>query len=301
VSESEAQGLGTGGALAVVPSINVAGCSDVGKVRAHNEDAYLIATLQRSMAVHDSSLSDAANRWFASNGLGTLLVVADGMGGHDKGDVASQMAVRTIADYALNVMPWVTQQANPQPQGFQGNHETLTGIRTQLSNAVLTGDANIRQASSGTESTLKMGTTLTLAYVIWPRLYVVHVGDSRCYLYRLGQLSRLTKDHTLAQQIMDQGYPGVDASSHLHDMLWNSLGGSDELPSPQALRYDLCQGDVLVLCSDGLTKHVDEAQLLATLATRAAPKDLCRSLVDQANAAGGTDNVTVVIAQVELR
>ncbi|MDX2052699.1 MAG: protein phosphatase 2C domain-containing protein [Polyangiaceae bacterium] len=296
MSESQVGSPGATGTVSV-PTIVAAGCSDVGRVREHNEDAYLIATLQRSMAVHDSSLSDAANRWFASNSLGTLLVVADGMGGHDKGDVASQMAVRTIADYALNVMPWVTQQVSTEPS-FRNAHETLTGIRAQLSNAVLTGDANIRQASAGTKSSLKMGTTLTLAYAIWPRLYVVHVGDSRCYLYRGGKLSRLTKDHTLAQQIIDQGYPGLDASSHLHDMLWNSLGGSEDLPSPQAARYDLLPGDTLLLCSDGLSKHVNEAQIAAALATAQAPDELCRGLVAQTNAAGGSDNVTVVIARV---
>jgi protein phosphatase len=244
------------------------------------------------MVVHDAS-PEAARGWVAGEAAGTLLVLADGMGGQGSGDVASRVAVNTIAGYLLNVMPWATARVG-ESTGRE-SVPSLVGVREQLSSALVAGDSTVKAA--GVESgSPRMGTTLTMALVHWPILYVAHVGDTRCYLWRRQQLSRLTTDHTVAQQIAEFSPEPVDPASTFHNMLWNSLGGSEQLPKPQVVKAQLDAGDLLLLCSDGLTKHVTDAEIAGVLASPEPNAARCARLVDRANAAGGTDNVTVVIA-----
>lgn len=270
-----------------------AGLTHPGRVRATNEDAYLIATLQRSMLVHDAS--PVARGWFTGESAGTLLVVADGMGGQGGGDIASQVAVSTVVNHLLNCMPWAT--ARLAPSSPPAHSPSLPGVRDQLMSALVEGDSTVRVA--GAQSGVpQMGTTLTLALVLWPVAYVAHVGDSRCYLMRDGQLSRLTTDHTLAQKLSEVSPNSVDATSRLHHILWNSLGASDDLPQPEIQKLALQAGDSLLLCSDGLTKYVSDQQLARMLSGEASAEQRCAMLVERANAAGGADNITAVIAQI---
>jgi protein phosphatase len=146
-----------------------------------------------------------------------------------------------------------------------------------------------------------MGTTLTMAFIAWPVLYVAHVGDSRCYLFRSGTLSRLTTDHTVAQQMLDEGIRTADPESQWHHVLWNSLGGSEQIPKPEIAKLELAPGDTVLLCSDGLTKHIGDDEIAATLGAHQTSAALCARLIERANAEGGTDNVTVVIASAEPR
>jgi protein phosphatase len=280
------------GSTATAPEsqwIDAAGLTNVGRVRAENEDAYLIATLRRSMVVHDAS-PEAAHGWFPGGSAGTLLVVADGMGGQGGGDIASRTAVNTVASYLLNVMPW----AGP-PAEVAANRASSPDVRGQLSWALVVGDSTVRTAGSRT-ATPHMGTTLTMAFVLWPVLYVAHVGDSRCYMLHAGKLSRLTTDHTVAQKVAESAAGPVAPTSQLNDVLWNSLGGSEQLAQPQIVKVGLELGDVLLLCSDGLTKHVDDGQIAAVISVDEPNTVRCARLVERANAAGGSDNVTVLIA-----
>lgn len=288
--KSELASNGTTAPARVSPWIDATGMTNVGRVRTGNEDAYLIATLRRSMVVHDAS-PEAAHGWFPGGSAGTLLVVADGMGGQGGGDIASRTAVNTVANYLLNVMPWAGA-----PMEVTTNPSPVTDVPDQLSSALVVGDSTVRTAGSRT-ATPDMGTTLTMAFVLWPVLYVAHVGDSRCYLLHCGKLSRLTTDHTLAQRVAESPAGPVAAASHLHHVLWNSLGGSDELAEPQIVKVRLELGDVVLLCSDGLTKHVDDDQIAALISVDEPNATRCARLVERANAAGGSDNVTVVIAK----
>jgi protein phosphatase len=274
-------------------SIDAAGATDVGQKRPSNEDAYLIATLQRSMVVHDACPA-AARGWFAGDSAGTLLVVADGMGGQGGGEVASRVAINTVASYLLNVMSW-TSGAATHLQGSE--RASLAGVRDQLSSALVIGDSSVKSAAAGTP-TPAMGTTLTMALVLWPVLYVAHVGDTRCYLLRAGKLTCLTTDHTLARKMAETAAVPVDPESQLNHVLWNSLGGSAEIPQPELVKIELELGDRLLLCSDGLTKHVSDEQIAECLAAERTNAERCAKLVDQANAGGGSDNVTVVVASV---
>ena len=273
------------------PCIDAAAMTDVGRARPLNEDAYLIATLQRSMVVHDTSPASARG-WFAGGPAGTLLMVADGMGGQGGGEIASRVAVNAVVSYLLNVMPWATPPVAAIPVR---DDASPPGVRSQLASALVAGDSTVKTTGVQTGAP-DMGTTLTMALVLWPVLYVAHVGDTRCYLLRSGTLSRLTTDHTMAQKLAEGAAEPVDPNSHLHHILWNSLGGSDQLPKPEMTKLGLELGDVLLLCSDGLTKHVSDPEI-ATLLGADEPNDVrCAKLVALANAQGGSDNVTVVVA-----
>ncbi len=274
-------------AMGVHGGVDASGMSNVGRLRAGNEDAFLIATLQRSITVHDAS-PKPANAAHAGGATGVLLMVADGLGGEGGGDVASRVAVNTVASYLLNVMPWANSTA-------PSNDDSSTGVREQLSSAVALGDSSVKLAAMHS-TTPRMGTTLTMGLVLWPVLYVAHVGDTRLYLLRSGNLSRLTVDHTMAQKVLDEALEPVDPSSELHHVLWNSLGGSSALPEPQILKLTLELGDRLLLCSDGLTKHVSDVEILKVLSSEAASMASCVRLVELANAGGGSDNVTVLVA-----
>jgi serine/threonine protein phosphatase PrpC len=277
----------------VFASVEAAGATHIGRHRPLNEDAYLIATLQRSMVVHDACPA-AARGWFAGGSAGALLVVADGMGGQGGGEVASRVAVNTVASYLLNVMSWTTGGAvTPEAS----DRASLAGLSEQLSSALVIGDSTVKQAAAGT-ATPRMGTTLTMALVLWPVLYVAHVGDTRCYLLRSGKLTRLTTDHTIAQKMASTAAVSVDPESQLNHVLWNSLGGTEEIPQPEVAKYGLELGDRLLLCSDGLTKHVSDEQIAAYLSAEQTNTERCARLVDHANAGGGSDNVTVVVASM---
>lgn len=144
-----------------------------------------------------------------------------------------------------------------------------------------------------------MGTTLTMALIMWPALYVAHVGDTRCYLYRGGKLARLTTDHTVAEQMARASAMPVDPRSHLNHVLWNALGASADAPQPEIRRHGLAPSDLILLCSDGLTKHVGDEQIAQCLSTPASAQERCAMLVARANAQGGTDNITVLLAELD--
>jgi len=168
-------------------------------------------------------------------------------------------------------------------------------MRAQLTNALVEGDSTVK-VTGARSGTPQMGTTLTMALVVWPIAYVAHVGDSRCYLQRGGELRRLTTDHTLAQRLAEVSPEAIDDHSRLHHILWNSLGASEDLPKPEIQKLTLQSGDLLLLCSDGLTKHLTDAQIAEVLAGGSSAPQRCQMLIERANAGGGGDNITAVVA-----
>lgn len=285
--------------------MDVAGLTHVGRERRRNEDQFLIARLERNLHVESTSVEEAAGLLPGST-EGTVILVADGMGGTSAGDLASAVAVKAIAGYVCNVLPWAdartrrsTEDETPRRRQTE---PTIPGMRIGLSNALVEGDAEVRRAAD-THGKKGMGTTLTLGYLQWPQLYVAHAGDSRCYLLRGTQLSQLTTDHTLAEKLRAQAaHLEIDDSSPWHHVLWNALGGGEYASiEPEVHRTELSVGDTLLLCSDGLTKHVSDAEITATL--RAAPDATraCEVLVNKALEGGGSDNITVVVARSRAR
>ena len=146
-----------------------------------------------------------------------------------------------------------------------------------------------------------MGTTLTIAYVVWPRLYIVHVGDSRAYLLRDTHFEQITTDHTLAQQSVESGHLSESEArtSRLSHVLWNALGDESYAVQPEIHKATLQLGDKLLVCTDGLTRHVHDHDIRQLLQQDKPAKALCEELIDAANRAGGFDNITAIVAQFQ--
>ncbi len=271
--------------------VETAGRTDIGRKRTANEDAYLIASVRRGLMLEATSVPDFGLP--APTTEGTLLMIADGMGGEGSGDVASRIAIEGVALSLCGFLPWVDRKLAASTTAGT----SLNDVRAALGSALVAGDANVDSAAHSPGNSPTMGTTLTLAYVLYPVLYVAHVGDSRCYLYRSGQLSQLTRDHTLAEQISRGGQSQAPVPDRYRDVLYNALGAGLGA-KPEVSKLVIRRGDVVLLCSDGLTKHVNGEEIAGVLGDNADPQWYVDRLVAFANERGGSDNVTVVAGAV---
>jgi protein phosphatase len=262
------------------------GTTDIGKVREVNADQFLIADLNKSMRVHKTSLTLDDQTQLSGHSQGMLLLVADGMGGHGSGKQASSIAVNSLMTYVLNSMHWFFRLQQDSDHDFQDD------LKAALEHC----QSRVRAESDNVPDREDMGTTLTMAYIIWPRLYVVHVGDSRCYLFRKSRLKRISRDHTVAQHLVEEGLLEDAESSEWSRVLWNVIGGESDELRPEVYKAELALGDSLLLCTDGLTRHVSDAAIAQLLAAPSSSEETCQRLVDAANEAGGTDNITVIVA-----
>lgn len=267
------------------------GLTDRGRVRKSNEDEFLIADLNKSMLVHQTSLDQADHSRLFGSSLGNLLVVADGMGGHAGGQRAASIAVASVTQYILNAMPWFLRLLD-NSQGDDWLEELKVAV--ERCQKVIEDEAAHDAELEG------MGTTLTMAYIVGRRLYVVHAGDSRCYLVREGRLEQVTKDHTMAQQLVDSGAltPDEAQGSRYSHVLWNCVGGGTPDLKPEVYKSILSPGDTVLLCTDGLSKVLRDHDLSAILARSPSAEAAARGLIDEANERGGPDNVTVIVARI---
>lgn len=266
-----------------------AGQTDIGKVRARNEDHYLVADLNKSMTVHSSTLPITDETELYAGLRAQLLLVADGMGGRAGGNLASQISVGTTAQYVLNTMPWFLSLEHDHDDD---QREELIAALQACREAVMA-EAQRRHPDYS-----HMGTTLTMAYIVWPRMYVVHIGDSRCYVWRHGRLTQMTRDHTAAQALIDDGTMTAEeaARSPLSHILISSIGKSESSFQPDVLKVGLEPGDVVLLCTDGLSNQVPDEQIGRILAAGQSAEETTRTLIDAANEAGGKDNITAVVS-----
>src|ERR1700761_7298386 len=266
--------------------VRSAGLTDKGRVRPSNEDHFLVAELRPMMGVEARSLSQPPALFGTHRGH--LLAVADGMGGHRAGEQASALALITVEQFMLNTLRWFLQ--------LKGE-----GSLGEFQEALRSADARIFEAARNAPELKGMGTTLTMAYVIDGTLYLVHAGDSRCYLLRQGELHQLTRDHTLVAQMVQSGAISESdvKTSPFRNVITNAVGGNDPGVKAEVNKLALEADDVLMLCSDGLTGMVADAALAKVLAGVRDPSAACADLVNRANAAGGSDNVTVIVGRVE--
>lgn len=273
----------------MVSHIDAAGLTDVGRKREVNQDQFLIADLSKSLQVDQTSIDIADASTMFGGSQGKLLLVADGVGGHAGGETASAVAISSIATYVLNSLQWY----------FRLDHDNEEDFTDDLKSAVEFSNEEIKRAGRQSSGNYRMGTTATLAYVIWPRLYVMHVGDSRCYLIRGDSIECMTEDHTMAAVLAGADGVSPEECKNFSNVLWNVLGGGEENKDlkVEAHKSKLEVGDTLLLCSDGLYKYLSDEELLATLQRCDSSEAACRQLVDQANNAGGSDNITVVVSR----
>lgn len=275
--------------MTVLGKLDAHGSSDKGKVRGANEDQFLISSMSKTMLVHETTLGlDARTRLFGSS-QGHLLLVADGLGGPPAGAEASAIAVEDIALYVLNTMPWFFR--------LDVSHED--DLQDELRSALFASQEAIRRHAEANPEQRGMATSLTMAYILWPRLYVVHVGSCRCYIHRRLRLEQITKDHTFAQSAIDGGSEGDDQALRRRwsKTLWNTLGGTTRNVSPQVYSATLQLKDTLLLCTDGVHAQVSAPEIERILSRGESARALCRKIVGKARQAGGVDNATAVVAR----
>lgn len=267
--------------------------SDIGKRRRENEDQFLIADLVKAARIQSTSLSYDDQTHVAGPSHGKVLLVADGMGGHAAGRRASTVAVDEAINFMVDRMKWHALNRLPDDEAH------WQALDADLINALRHCQQRIQVEASCNPDREGMGTTLTIALIDWPKMHVVHVGDSRCYLYRDGKLRQLTRDHTVAQAFVDSGRLSRSEGdqSSLGHALWNVVGGCSKELEPEVRRVELMTGDAVLLCTDGLTTHLGDAEIENILTEHERVPRACDELVARASRAGGSDNVTVAIAR----
>jgi serine/threonine protein phosphatase PrpC len=268
------------------------GLTDRGRVRESNQDQFLIASPTAALWVQQAS-GQKAGVHYANIGS-HLFVVADGMGGEAGGAEASALAINAVETSVLSTLNWLLALRSSEQSS---SVDVLTELRSALQQA----DARVCEVAARHPELSGMGTTLTVAYRFESNLFVAHAGDSRCYLLRADQLFRLTQDHTLAGELVRKGVLASegDARAGLRHIVTNVVGGIKEGVSVELHRLTLQAGDVILLCTDGLTGMLTDLQIASVLRTYPNPQQACERLVQSANDAGGHDNITALVARCE--
>jgi protein phosphatase len=266
-------------------ALDAFGITDLGRVRDGNEDHFLVAHVNRSIEVRQTSLPSAAvSRQFGPGMGGYLLAVADGVGGRPEGDLASERTLAALLSYMGRAASCFQMlDTNEEHALLEKLEEVVRGVHAAL-----------LEEYGGVTAKLP-ATTLTMVLLAWPRAYHVQVGDSRAYVRRGGRLQRLTRDQNFGEYMVSLGAWTEEQRSMAttSETLASAIGGSELEPVVGLI--DLSPGDSLLLCTDGLTKHVTDDEIANALAQSESAEATGRRLVSDALARGGSDNVTVVV------
>ena len=267
--------------------IDVHGVSHPGKVRTENQDQFLICSLRKQVQIRCTSLPDAERLMADPERLAFVAMVADGVGGGAKGGEASRIALEAVTQYVSQSMQCY----------YAADRADDAEFIHALQDAALQSHQELVRRGQENADFRGMATTLTLYLGVWPRAYLLQVGDSRCYLLRGGELTQITRDQTLAQELIDLGVlTRTDASnSRLAHSLSSSLGGRQT--EPVVTRFDMNWNTVVLLCSDGLTKHVSDDKIRERLRAMTSARQACDDLLQDALDAGGTDNITIIVGR----
>lgn len=265
--------------------LDLFGITHQGHVRSTNQDHFLLCTVHPQVVVHATSLPDVEHITLRGERVATIMLVADGVGGSVDGSEASRLATIAVTEYFASAMRCY------HTVGSASEHEFTEALRE----AAIDAHRRVRAQADAQFDGRLMASTLSVAIVVWPWLYVVQVGDSRCYTWRDGVLQQVTRDQTIAQELIDRGALSAETSQHspLHHVLSSAIGAEEALPVIS--RVDIGQrGMVTLVCSDGLTKHVTDAEISAAIGHMTSSEQLCRALLALALERGGSDNVTIV-------
>jgi len=271
--------------------VDVAALTHPGKVRENNEDQFLVGRTERDLEVLRTSLhQDDIPRHLRETGY--AMIVADGIGGVEGGEVASRLAIKTLLELVIQTPDWIMRLDDDLAEEF---------VR-RASDRYRKADAAIRKQALSDPSLGRMGTTLTLAVSLAADLFVIHVGDSRAYLLRNGQLQQLTRDQTVVQSLLDAGVLTHEqaATHNMRHVLTQALGQHADKLKIEVQSLKLADGDCLLLCTDGLTDMVPDGEISAVLVNSGKAEQQCQVLMDKALEAGGKDNITVVVAHYSL-
>ena len=266
--------------------IDVYGVTHPGKVRKENQDHFLIASLAKQMVIHSTSLPEPAELRVEPERLASLAMVADGVGS-GAGETASRFALAAVAQY-------VAQSTHAFYAADVAGPATFEQL---LTDAALQCHADLVERATQAGKPGRFATTLTLWLGLWPEAYLLQVGDSRCYLFRDGKLTQLSRDQTMAQDLVDQGVlsrTGAFNTRWAH-VLSSAIGGQQAAPVVTRITRDW--GTVVMLCSDGLTKHVSDERIAARLGALTSARQVSEDLLQDALDGGGSDNITVVVGR----
>lgn len=267
--------------------VDVYGLTHPGRVRRENQDHFLVCALRKHVDILESSLADAG-AWLAPlERFGFLAMVADGVGGGQRGEEASRRTVQAVTEY-------VVESARCY---YASNAEVDDAFARALEEAALRCHANILARGDADPAAQGMATTLTLWLGVWPRVYVLQVGDSRCYLLRNGILTQVSADQTMAEDLVQQGVmTRTDAqNTPWSHVLSSAIGGP--YTAPVVTRLEHRWGDVHLLCSDGLTRHVSDERIRERLLAMTSARQACEALLADALDGGGADNITVIVGR----
>lgn len=261
-------------------------------MREINEDSYFVGCLKPSMHVQDASSGVRLRGEISGSNRGMLMIVADGLGGLKHGALASKLAVEEAVCFTLeHVTPprWRSYSKKASHSREVTERLSIPGLREQLADVVAASDQALRQhaLSSG-----ELGSTLTLGYLLWPLLYVAHVGDSRAYVIRNRQLLQITKDHSLGAQANNLGLDHI--AEEWHDALWNCLGDVNRCAAPDLHKVVLDTHDRWLFTSDGFHQFVSPKEIVDLALSSPDAATACNSLVRRAMHNGANDDVTVV-------
>lgn len=266
--------------------IDVHGLTHQGKVRKTNQDHFLLGSLHQQLRILSTSLP-VTELPLDNERLAFLAMIADGVGGTDNGEEASRLALEEATQYLTQCTDCYYHTDTTSEAFVEILQEAATRCHTRVAS----------RAAQDPERR-GMATTLTLYFSVWPWIYLLQVGDSRYYLYRGGQLTQVTRDQTMAQELFDQGVMtrAVAFSSRWANVLSSSIGGQQTAPVVTRLPQDW--ENVHLMCSDGLTKHVSDERIAERLRTMESAKQACEALLQDALDGGGTDNITIIVGRV---
>lgn len=270
--------------------IDAFGLTHTGLVREINQDNFLIAGMRKQMLVHLTSLPDA-DKLTGNERLAMFAMVADGVGGGPRGEEASRYAAEAITQYVSESVK----------RYYAADLADEFAFLKALEEGALQTHMDLTRRAQGDSELDGMATTLTLWIGVWPRAYLLQVGDSRCYVLRGGELTQISRDQTLVQELIDQGvFTRADAEhSRFANVLASAIGGPQA--APVVTRFDQRWGDVGLMCSDGLTKHVPDERIRERLLAMTSARQACEALLADALDAGGSDNITIVVGRTVRR
>jgi protein phosphatase len=267
--------------------IDVYGLTHPGKVRATNQDHFMIGSLHKRLEVLSASLPALRQLPLGEERVAFLMMVADGVGGGRHGEVASRVALEGVTQY-------ITESARCYYQAGADETEFVKALQE----AAAACHRRVIARAAGDPESAGMATTLTLFIGVWPWAYLLQVGDSRYYVYRDGVLHQMTRDQTMAEELAERGVMAyaVALSSRWAHVLSSSIGGPQT--APIVTRYQSSWSNVHLLCSDGLTKHVSNERIAERLGSMQSARQVCEALLQDALDGGGTDNITVIVGRV---
>ncbi len=266
--------------------IDAWGVSHTGKVRKENQDHFFCGSMSRGVVVDITSIPEG-ERLVDEERLASFAMVADGVGSGGGGEEAARTAVQGLVEKVAQTFHEAYTTSAAEPEAFT----------KLLTDAAMECHERLMDRTEHDPEHKRYATTLTLFLGLWPHAYLLQVGDSRCYVFHNGELTQISRDQTMAQALVDQG---VLTQSRAEGTRWahvlsSAIGGQQA--EPVVTRFVRDWGTIVLLCSDGLTKHVSDERIKELASTMTSSRQLCEDLLQEALDDGGSDNITLIVGR----